>query len=204
MNSILFILTVVLAVFLYKAVSLTIKRITVYIRLCRLKKSAKIKLKFTRNPVLTLLKISHAPDLIVKIGNKIYPVRFYNGIGKRHQVHFANRNYSAVFKTEGLTVISDVGKALMGKGKGGQVSVGNNGRVIIIPKLTLPEVYSEHCKQEIIPIIIFNPAPSAITYVSEERSSIKTAFTGDKFYGTMVFSGASVCDFLEHEAAIGN
>ncbi len=199
MNIVVFIIAVTLAILLYKAVSFTIARVSVYIRLCRLKKSGKIKLKFTRNPILSLFKISHAPDLIAEIGKKIYPIRFYNGIGRKHQVHFANEEYSAVFRTVGLTVMSDVGKALMGRGRAGRVGVGSNGRVRIIPELTLPKDYPQNAGKELIPIMIFAPAPSAITYVSEERSSIKTAYTGDKFYGTAVFSGPGAYDFLLRE-----
>ena len=150
--------------------------------------------KFTRSPVLAFLKISRAPDLTAEIGDKIYAIRLYNGAGKRHSVHFASREYSARFRADGLSVMSDVGRAIMSKGRQ-DTSVGKSGRVIIIPAL----VYSDG-EKEIIPITVFNPAPSDVTYVSEERNSIKRAFSGDEIYGTTVFSSRGVCDFLERKA----
>ena len=127
-------------------------------------------------------------------------MRFYNGIGTKHQVHFASKEYSASFRVVGLTVAADLGRALMGRGKGGKVGVGANGKVRIVPELKLPFEYSNLGGKAIVPIMIFAPAPSAISYVSEEKNSIKTAFTGDGFYGMTVFSGADACDFLLRES----
>ena len=194
MNIIVFILALVIVLLLYRFIRLAATRTALYIRLRRLAKTKNFKLKFTRNPVLSLLKISHAPDITAEIGDKIYAIRLYNGAGKRHRVHFADQEYSARFRADCLSVMSDVGRAIMSKGRQ-DTSVGKSGRVIIIPSL----VYSDG-EKEIIPITVFNPAPSDITYVSEERSSIKRAFSGDEIYGTTVFSSRGVCDFLERKA----
>lgn len=204
MNIILFILTVILCVLSYKAIRLIAKRTAVYVKLYRLRKNKKIEIKFTRNPFLTLLKISHAPDIVAKIGNKIYLLRFYNAKGIKYQVHFASKEYSAVFRILRLTAILDVGKALMGVGRHSDVAAGTSAAVKIIPPLDDLKELREREGETAIPILIFNPAPSVITYVSEEKCSIKTAFTGDVFYGMTVFTGSGICDFLERESQLKN
>ena len=75
-------------------------------------------------------------------------------------------------------------------------------KLIIVPKLEIPEEYknAEELGKKIVPILVFNPAPSNLTYVSDEKTSIKLAFTGDEFRGIKIFTGTSAANFLEREA----
>ena len=64
-------------------------------------------------------------------------------------------------------------------------------RAGILPKLQIPDEYikiSPSDEREIIPVLIFNPAPGEVSYVTEEKSSIKIAFSGDEFRGEKIFT----------------
>ena len=177
------------------------KRITAHLRFKALAKTGKFKLKFTRSFFASLFKISHAPDLVAEIGDKIYLLRYYNGKGRRWQVHFANEEYSVRFQILLIrSLFSMGGRLFSGHSHGGSTTTTRR-KLIIVPKLQIPEEYknAESLGKKIIPVLVFNPAPSNLTYVSDEKTSIKLAFTGDSFRGIKIFTGTSAANFLERE-----
>ena len=196
-----FLIILALVYLIGKAIFLA-KRIKAHLRFKALAKTGKFKLKFTRSFIASLFKISHAPDLVAEIGDKIYLLRYYNGKGGRYQVHFANEEYSVRFRILLIRNLFAVGgRLLSGHARVSESTTTINRRVIIVPKLEIPEEYrdAEDFGKKIVPILVFNPAPASLTYVSDEKTSIKLAFTGDSFRGVKIFTGTSAANFLERE-----
>ena len=51
-------------------------------------------------------------------------------------------------------------------------------------------------------MLIFTPAPNEVTYVTETKTRIKSAFDGDLMYGQMIFTSTtfvSYADRMERE-----
>lgn len=178
------------------------KRIKAHRRFKALAKTGKLKLKFTRSFFSSLFKISHAPDIVAEIGDNIYLLRYYNGKGRRHQVHFANEEFSVRYQILSIrSFFAASSRNLQGEVKDSESTTAVRRKVIILPKLEVPEEYrdAEEFGKKIVPILVFNPAPSNLTYVSDEKTSIKLAFTGDSFRGIKIFTGTSAANFLERE-----
>ena len=190
---------------LIKGVALSIylaKRIKAHLRFKSLASSGKVQLKFTRSFIASLFKISHAPDLVAEIDDKIYLLRYYNGRGGKYQVHFANEEYSVRFRILLIrSLFASGGRLLSGHSAVAESTTTVNRRTIIVPQLEIPEEYrdAEERGLKIVPVMVFNPAPSSLTYVSDEKTSIKLAFTGDEFRGIKIFTGSSAANFLERE-----
>ena len=197
------VLLIVLFIYLVKFTVYTVKRTRAHLSLKALANTQKFKLKFTRSFFASFFKMSHAPDLVAEIGDKIYLLRFYNGRGQRYQVHFANEEYSVSFPTLLIRSLFAVGGRLFaGHAREPQSTTAIRRRVKIMPMLEIPEEYknAEELGKQIIPILVFNPAPGSVSYVSDEKTSIKLAFTGDSFRGIKIFTASSVVNFLEREA----
>ncbi len=198
-------LTVIVIIALANLISAALyvtKRARAHLRFKALAKQGKFKLKFTRSFFASLFKISHAPDLIAEIGDKIYLLRYYNGKGGRYQVHFANEEYSVRFQILLIrSLFSTGGRLISGHSNVAESTTTVRRKVIIVPKLQIPEEYEayEELGKKIVPIMVFNPTPSSLTYVSDEKTSIKLAFTGDSFRGIKIFTGTSAANFLERE-----
>ena len=199
----LFTLLIIAAiVYLIGAIIFISKRIKAHLRFKELAKQGKFKLKFTRSFFASLFKISHAPDLVAEIGDKIYLLRYYNGKGRRYQVHFANEEYSVRFQILLIrSLFASGGRLLSGHSRAAESTTSVRRKLIIVPKLEIPEEYKNAAElgKKLVPIIVFNPAPSNLTYVSDEKTSIKLAFTGDTFRGIKIFTGTSAANFLERE-----
>ena len=181
---------------------LFVKRMTLILRLKKLKRESNLKIEFLTNPFLTLFGMRKKADIAIEISDTVYLVRFYNGKGRFTQVHFANDEYTATFL---LLKISTFGS---GRWMGRNTSRGSRGnitttmrRVKIIPILELSEEYGKiSCKgKNTVPVFLFNPAPSAVTYVTNEGTSIKSAFAGDSMRGSLIFTASSFISFLERE-----
>jgi hypothetical protein len=130
-------------------------------------------------------------------------LRYYNGKGRRYQVHFANEEYSVRFQILLIrSLFASGGRLLSGHSRVAESTTTVRRKLIIVPKLQVPDEYknAEALGKKIVPILVFNPAPSNLTYVSDEKTSIKLAFTGDSFRGIKIFTGTSAANFLEREA----
>ena len=197
------ILLIAAIVYVIGAIIFLVKRTKAHLRFKALQSAGKFKLKFTRSFFASLFKISHAPDLVAEIGDKIYLLRYYNGRGRRYQVHFANEEYSVRFQILLIrSLFASGGRLLSGHSRVAESTTTVRRKLIIVPKLEIPEEYknAEALGKKIVPILVFNPAPSNLTYVSDEKTSIKLAFTGDSFRGIKIFTGTSAANFLEREA----
>ncbi len=205
MTVLIWILIILAALWLFRAARLILKRCAAIIKLKRLAKSEpKLKLRFTRSPILGIFGMSEKPDAVIEIDNKIFMARFYNGRGSKTQVHFANEEYSATFSilmVRSLFGTRDRSYTLGTQGRAPESITTVRRRTKIVPKLKIPEEYRDAAARgkKITPVFVFNPAPSNVSYVSDEKTSIKLAFTGDDFRGTKIFTGTSFVRFLDRE-----
>ena len=59
---------------------------------------------------------------------------------------------------------------------------------------------AEFEKTQIREALILNPAPCEVSYVTEKKTSIRVAFTGDKVYGTEIFTATTFVNHIERES----
>ena len=202
MDIVLLIILLIAALYIYRAVRLVIKRTIAYKKIRALRNNPKIKLKFTRKFFPAVLKMSHAPDVVAEVGDEIYLMRFYNGQRRRRIVHFANAEYSAIFSIVRHSSLYSLGSLLKRSGEQQSTTQSTRIKVRIVPKLQIPNEYknAENEGKKIVPVLIFNPAPSDVSYVTDENNSIKLAFTGDSFRGIKIFTATTVAVYLDRVA----
>ena len=193
-NLILFIVPVIAALRITYWLSKRLKLIT---RLYSLKRECGASVKFTRFPLLPTICISSQPDAIVEIGNTVYLIRLYSGGGAFSSVHFINEKYSAVYiQVKGATRAR---RAMVYRSSlTGGINIGT--KVHILPEFKVPENIRKRRKINIVKVLLLNPAPSAMTYVTEEKTSIRIAFTGDEFYGMKVFTASTFVRYADRES----
>ena len=186
-------LSLMAAVCLVRFLTLISKRLSLHASIMRLGKNEGVEVSVLRSPVASLFSIGEMPSYAVRVGSGIYYVRLYNGRGVGKVVHFASREFSVRFSRLVTANYSRSrgGKRLRGFSRG--VSVGS--KVIIIPSLRIPENHPEGCTP--YPVILFNPAPGEVSYVTEERTRIEVAFTGDEIYGARVFTKTTFASFID-------
>lgn len=190
---------IVLALALGGFLRLTFKRLAAIRKIARACRSC-ATLTFTRSPVASLFKMSRTPDIGIELGDKIYLCRFYNGRGRRAQVHFANAEYSAVY----YKFIVHRFYAINIRSRRSSPSPSSSAtriRVRILPPLLVPARYSSAAAsgKELVTVLIFNPAPSGVSYVSDAGNSIRIAYTGDEFRGIKIYTGSSFAAFVDRE-----
>ncbi len=178
-----------------------VKRITVYVRIRSLKRLCDARITHIRNPLLSFLRPSKNPDIAVEIGSCIYLLRFIDGRGGRACVHFASEKYFVSFISR--EIFAGGLRLMFGlSGKAASSNATSWHRVQILPELKIPPKFAEESAKygkSIIPVLLFSPAPSQLTYVTEERSSINLAFTGDELYGHKIFTGSTFCIYADRE-----
>ncbi len=199
MDVILTIITVYILYRLFRMTCFIIKRATAIRKLGKLDGYEGIRVKFPRKMPALFFGMKNTPDAIFEIGDTVYLTRFYNGRGGRAQVHFANEEYSAVFS---VLLIRSFFSFKVRKGAHAHSTSGVSVKVNIVPKLEIPKEYKNtgFSERKIVPVLIFSPAPSAVSYVTDEKTSIKLAFTGDEFRGIKIFTASSFAKFAEREA----
>ena len=196
-----FIIFLVSAYLIFLFVFYFTKRIRAIYKIASLKKTNGARISYTRVPFASYFRLSEKPDIIVEIGEKIYLIRLINGKGGLKYLHFASDEYFVTFSKIRISVS---GLFRFG-GRNKAVSSGSTSRhsVKILPKLEIPEKYSSsYYEKEVIPVLIFTPAPNEITYVTESKTRIKPAFDGDLMYGQMIFTPStfvSYADGMERE-----
>lgn len=165
--------------------------------ICKLKKLVKAhdgELKFLRFPFLPNCFTSEKPDITVKILDTVYLIRIYSGGSKYSLVHFASEKYSVRY----VKMASKWATLGGGRGRFAIVDAAHaftvGAKVFVTPPIKVPSEY-EGVKTE--RILLFNPAPNAVSYVTPERTRIKLAFTGDEFYGMKVFTGSSFVAYAD-------
>ncbi len=199
-----YILVIIFLFFLFVAIRSLVKRILLMTKLGGLKKAANAKIKYNTLPFFSLLKFSKKPEITVEIGRKIYLIRLIGARSNNHRVHFANSEYTVTIK--GRLSGGNVKRYVRGGMRGMRfLPVSQEGykkkigKVRILPRLEVPENPDFRAKT-VIPVLIFNPAPHEVTYVTKEKNRVVAAFTGDDVYGQMIFTASSFAAYAERAA----
>ena len=191
-----FLLTVAAVWLIYKGVRFVVKRARLVRSLQKLSALHSAKLTFLRFPLLPLSGRSKKPDVRLEFQSTVYLIRLYNGKGASRSVHFASEEYSVIYNKIKTAIRAPKtqrgGRAVLNVG----LSVG--GKVRILTPIC-KENYAKNNKKT-VSILLFTPAPGEVSYVSEERTSVRVAFTGDEFYGMKIFTRSTLISFLDREA----
>ena len=195
------ILLILIAVAAYKLLYAIVKRTTCVMRINSLRRECGATVKYLRSPYLSFFKSSAMPDVAITVGDTVYLVRFISGIGGFKRLHFASKEFYVIYQTARIHAGGKVYKRPFrraAENHGYKLSYG--ARVRILPPLEIPEEYkirNEYDTREVIPTLLFNPAPCEVSYVTPEKTSIKVAFTGDKVFGASIFTGSTLVSYAD-------
>ena len=193
-NVLLFIIACVLLV---RFVAWTYKRIRMIRKLKRLVKEHDGELRFLKFPFLPNAFTSEKPDISVRILDTVYLIRLYSGGTKYSLVHFASEKFSVRYvklASKWISIRGGHGRAIVDVAHAFSVGA----KVFVTPPMRIPEEY-EYNGLHVEKIILFNPAPNAVSYVTPEKTRIKLAFTGDEFNGMKVFTGSSFVAYADRQ-----
>lgn len=171
-------------------------------KISSLKAISDAKIEKIRSPLASYFKLSDKPDITVEIGNRIYLIRFLNGKNSRRFMHFASKEYFVTYSKMRFSIGNFVnlrGRRATVARAPGFLTTGSHS-VKILPKLTISDKYlsaSDIYGKKLVPVLILNPAPNEISYVTETKTSIKVAFTGDEIYGQKIFTATSFVTYAE-------
>lgn len=192
------ILTLIAIGVVYRLISWIWRRASLCVKLAGLTKMCSAKITYQRFPFLPTFMSSEKADVIVEILDTVYLIRLYSGGGMTRFVHFASPNYSVRYSRvkTGRFVINGRIRSRFITFADSAFNVGT--RVIILPDFPIPEDDRFYGKK-IERVLLFNPAPNEVSFVTEEKTSIRTAFEGDEMYGVKVFTGSSFISHADRE-----
>ena len=193
-NIALLIIGLILTLRLFKWVR---KRLRLIARLQSLAREYGGKVKFLRFPLLPTRVKSIKPDAYVRICDTVYLIRLYSGRSKHYMVHFASEKFSVRYMKMALRMLASPRRP----GKG--IAYAESGKAFTVRSKVFVSSPME-ADQSIIgdakhveKILLFNPAPHAVSYVNDERTGIKLALTGDELYGMKIYTGSSFVAYAE-------
>ena len=188
MNDIIqLILVVILLVIAFNFTVWFSKRTRLINKIYRLKKLCNAKISLQRFPYRPMWMISEQPDIKVEILDTVYLIRIYSGGGISRSVHFANECYAASYIS---TAGGHPGRRRPGRMTPNPLTSGLNigAKVRYTPPLN---VAHDDPRKKVVPVLLLNPAPGNLSYVTKEKTSIRIAFTGDDLYGMKVFTAST-------------
>ena len=192
-----FLLLILAIVFITRLALWLRKRIVLVLKLKRLVSRHNGELKFLRLPFLPTRMNSKKPDVYVKILNTVYLIRLYSGGNKHHMVHFVSERFSVRYMKMAMRMLASTrrrgtGIAYVDSGKAFTV----RSKVFVAKPMIAPDELTDsslHCEK----ILLFNPAPHAVSYVSSEGTDIKVALTGDEVFGMKIYTGSSFVEYAD-------
>lgn len=197
-----FIVVIIALIIIYRTAELFVRRAIAVRRIKRLGELRGVKVIFPKSPYLSLFRLSKNPDIIVDMGSKAYIIRLISGKGKLKRVHFASPEFFVVFNRTVL-LTGTTGRRFRVAKRAGHTALTLNRRTYILPPLKIPKEYNKRHdldEREIIPTLIFSPAPHAVSYVTPERTSIKVAFTGDEIFGARIYTASTFERYIDRES----
>ena len=199
---VLFIVVVLVIIQIYRILRSFIKRIFLVRKLAELKKTEGVSVKYRALPFLSLLKLSAKPEIVVQTAGTVFLIRLFGASSNHRRVHFANPEFTVTIKGKrAKTAVRVTGgtryRAVIKANT--DYSRTKSGKVRILPKLRIPEEY-DFSRKKIVPVLIFNPAPHDVTYVTAEKNKVLAAFTGDTVYNDMIFTASSFVSYLDRYA----
>lgn len=184
---------IVLCVYIiFRAVMFIAKRTMMLIRIYSLKKECNAKISLHRCPFIPFLPKGEKPDITVEILDTVYAIRLYPGISSTRFVHFVDEEYSVVYRRLRAMVMPNRSAARVAKGIA--LTYSSGGHVNIMGRMS-EEIDGKRCQR----LLLFSPAPHEVSYVTEEKTTIRLAFTGDTLYGYKVFTPSTLVTYLDRE-----
>ena len=175
------------------------KRLRLVARLQTLEKEYGGNVKFLRFPLLPTRVGSPKPDVYVRILDTVYLIRLYSGRGKHHMVHFVSEKFSVRYMKMALRMLASPrrpGKGIAYAESGKAFTVSS--RVFVSVPMEAPDELIGDAKR-VEKILLFNPAPHAVSYVNDERTGIKLALVGDELYGMKIYTGSSFVAYASEQ-----
>ena len=187
------IIIILLAVGIGALVFLT-RRIALALRLRSLKKIKGAEVKLQAPLSLFSRGVSKRPYISVKVDGVTYDVHLFNGVGYTRVVHIASPKFAVVFTRLGGITPRRVSKTLTARPRAVVVMPSGVARAKtrVIPE---PKREAGH-----IPVLLFCPEPSELTYVTKERTSIKVAFTGEQVGNWLIFTKSTLIRHMDRRA----
>lgn len=199
---VLFVVIVIACIFVYRILRSTVKRVFLIKKMGELKKTEGVTVKYNALPFFSLLKLSANPEITVETKGTVFLIRLFGASSKHRRVHFANPEFTVTIKGKRA---AGALRVTGGRGRRAIINVSNdyskakNGKVRILPKLNVPENYA-FTRKRVVPVLIFNPAPHDVTYVTPEKNKVLAAFTGDTVYDQQIFTASTFVTFLDRYA----
>ena len=179
------ILIVIAALLLLRAVTFLIERSRLLISVLGLSSIDGVTVRIDFGIAFFLPWVTRRTAATVTVGAKRYAIRLFNGRSSMHAVHIASPEYAAVYiKGDGDT------------GLGNQLSYSSSG--VHIPRCVYmpPRIIREGD----IPVTVLCPAPSELTYVTEAKTSVRIALTGDLVGAERIFTRRTLERFIDRDS----
>ena len=176
------------------------KRLRLVARLQTLEREYGSEVKFLRFPLLPTRVGSPKPDVYVRILDTVYLIRLYSGRGKHHMVHFVSEKFSVRYMKMALRMLASPRRP----GKG--IAYAESGKAFTVSSRVFVSVPMEADEKligdarHVEKILLFNPAPHAVSYVNDERTGIKLALVGDELYGMKIYTGSSFVAYATEQS----
>ena len=187
------ILWVLLAVILWKAIRFFALRLRLLLRLSGLRKVRGANVRIPRPLSVFSPRVPARAFATITVGGICFAVRPIHGGGGFRWLHFASEEYAVCFSRMRARGVSP-NKATT---PAGSRSIALGGHVQILPKFSADGIEDLGRTEKTVPILLLSPCPATLTYVTEEKTSIRVAFNGDELYGQKVFSLPSFCKFID-------
>ena len=182
------------AFILWRFASYVSKRIGLLRCLSQLKKECDAKITLHKSPFRPMWRASKEPDVTVKILDTVYLIRLYSGISPSRSVHFANEEYSCIYLRLRVSARAPHGTGANSLAMTPGVNI--SAKVRRTPPLEIPQEYDGSGKK-VVKVMLMNPAPNVLSYVTPEKTSIKIAFTGDELHGQKVFTAETFMRYAD-------
>ena len=180
---------IIALVAVYKIIVFEWKRISLLLSVIKLGRLDGVTVEVCNVFAALLPIITRKPVYRVKVYGKTYAVRLFSGKNYLHAVHIVNREFAAVFmKSGGAIKVRRFVRSMR--------AVHEDSRVYFPRTVIMKPI--EKAPDE-IEVMIFSPAPRELTYVSESRTSIKVAFTGDEVWGMKIFTKSTFANFIDRD-----
>ncbi|MBE6635626.1 MAG: hypothetical protein E7617_05440 [Ruminococcaceae bacterium] len=171
--------------------SYTVKRIRLLYVIHRLKRIDGVTVEICSYPSFFAPRPTRRIAARISVGGRCYAVRIFNGVSGAHSVHLASPKFASVsIKSASVTKARIFGRQVSAvKLEGGATHFART--VIMKP---------EGDREGDVPVMLFNPAPRELTYVTPEKNSIRVAFTGDTVMGMRIFTRSTFENFIDRSS----
>lgn len=200
---VLFLIIVILIILVIPTIRSIVKRVYLLIKLFELKRMTGAVIKLRTFPLFSLLVLSKRPEITVEMGDTVYLLRLFSASSAHRRVHFANPEFTVTIKgkrTRSAIAVTGTGTRSWRRSvvKINDYSRPKSGKVRILPKLKTPQKWGYSGKKT-VPVLIFNPAPHDVTYVTPEKNKVVAAFTGDTVYDSIIFTASTFVTYVDRQ-----